>query len=44
MRHGARDQRAASSLPRLILVKLYLMIIAATLTSSSTLLGQPLEV
>ena len=41
MRHGARDQRAASSLPDSFS---YLIIIAATLTSSSTLLGQPLEV
>ena len=38
--HDARAQRAASRLPDWFS---YLIIIAATLSSSSTLLGQPLE-
>ena len=40
MHHDARAQRAASRLPDWFS---YLIIIAATLTSSSTLLRQPLE-
>ena len=40
MHHDARAQRAASRLPDSFS---HLIIIAATLTSSSTLLRQPLE-